>query len=103
MLSLGYFTVQASQSQDADDPPGWELLPDDIGKEETYFSCAGCHSIRLVAQQGMKRQDWEEVFEWMVDEQEMEPLDDDLEKLVLDYLTKHFNIDRPNMPKPKAR
>ena len=101
VVALG-FSVSVSSSQDAAQelPPGMELMPEDKGREETYYACAACHSIRLVVQQGMKRKDWDYLLDWMAEEQDMEPLDAETETLVLDYLAKHYNTDRPNMPKP---
>jgi len=96
------FSASVSSALDAaqDLPPGMELMPEDKGREETYYACASCHSIRLVLQQGMKRDDWGYLLDWMEEEQDMEPLDAKTETLVLDYLAKHYNTNRPNMPKP---
>lgn len=75
------------------------LLPDGTGRQETYDGCASCHSIKLVVQQGMNKAEWLETIEWMVDEQGMEPLADDLNELITEYLATHFGRDRPNFPK----
>lgn len=76
--------------------PDLALLPDDAGKQETFDGCASCHSIKLVVQQGMNRDEWAETIEWMVDEQGMDPLDDDLNQMIIEYLATHFGRDRPN-------
>lgn len=78
--------------------PDLELLPDDVGKQETFDGCAGCHSIKLVVQQGMNKNEWLETIEWMVDEQGMDPLDDDLNDTIAAYLATYFGRDRPNFP-----
>lgn len=75
------------------------LLAAGSGKQETYDNCAGCHSIKLVAQQGMNKAEWLETIEWMVDEQGMDPLDGGLNELIADYLATHYGRDRPNFPK----
>ena len=75
------------------------LLPDGGGKQETYDSCASCHSIKLVVQQGMDKDQWLETIEWMVDEQGMDALEDDLNQTISEYLATHFGRDRPNFPK----
>jgi cytochrome c len=36
---------------------------------------------------------WDEVLKWMVAEQEMDPLEPDQRKRVLDYLTTHYGRD----------
>jgi len=69
-------------------------LPLDVGREEVEVYCSACHSLRLVAQQGMTKDDWDELFVWMVEEQEMEKIPVEDRVLVLDYLSKHLGIDR---------
>ncbi len=69
-------------------------LPLDGGREEVEIYCSACHSLRLVAQQGMTKDDWDELFDWMIEEQEMEEIPADDRKLVLNYLSKHRGIDR---------
>jgi len=69
-------------------------LPLDVGREEVEIYCSACHSLRLVAQQGMTKGDWDELFVWMVEEQEMEKIPAEDRVLVLDYLSKHLGIDR---------
>ena len=68
-------------------------LPPDTGRDEVAAYCDACHSLKLVVQQGLSRTAWEETIEWMVEEQEMEPLESDDYKLVLDYLAKHVSIE----------
>ena len=75
------------------------LLPAGAGQDETEAYCSACHSLRLVTQQGLSRADWDELLDWMVDEQEMEPIEAADRAKVLGYLTKHFNRDRPNFKK----
>jgi len=70
------------------------------GVEETFDYCDACHSVRLVAQQGLDRDGWVELLEWMVDEQGMAEIEEPDLSVVLDYLTTNYNIDRPNFPKP---
>ena len=75
------------------------VLVDEPGVETTYYACSVCHSERLVAQQGLTRERWDNLLHWMVDEQGMDPLDPEDRAIVLDYLTTHYNTDRPNFPK----
>jgi len=79
--------------------PDLALLPDGPGKQETYDGCASCHSIKLVVQQGMNKDQWLETIEWMVDEQGMDALEGDLNQTISEYLATHFGRDRPNFPK----
>ena len=69
------------------------------GASETYALCTPCHSERIVAQQGQTRSGWDELLEWMVEEQGMQVLAPSVQKTVLDYLSEHYGPDRPNLPK----
>ena len=75
------------------------VLVTDKGAEETYYTCTVCHSERIIAQQGLPKKAWAEVLVWMVDEQEMEEIEEPDYSLILNYLAKHYNTDRPNFPK----
>ncbi|WP_207802586.1 c-type cytochrome [Motiliproteus coralliicola] len=75
------------------------LLVPAPGVEVTYYTCTACHSERLVVQQGLTRTGWEEIFDWVIQEQGMaEPSAED-RQTILNYLTAHYNTDRPNAPK----
>lgn len=69
------------------------------GVEETHAYCTACHSERIIAQQGLDRAGWEELLEWMADEQGMSEIDEPDLTLVLNYLSEHYNKSRPNFPK----
>ena len=68
------------------------------GAEETYYACAACHSERLVAQQGLSRERWDHLLDWMVKEQGMSELDPEEREIILDYLSTHYGPDRPHFP-----
>ena len=68
------------------------------GAEATHAYCTVCHSERIVAQQGLTREDWLETLELMVDEHGMAPIEGPDFDLVLDYLSTHYGPDRPNFP-----
>ncbi len=84
----------------ASDASDFGVLVAAEGVEETFDYCDACHSVRLVAQQGLDRDGWVELLEWMVDEQGMAEIEEPDLSVVLDYLTTNYNIDRPNFPKP---
>lgn len=69
------------------------------GAEETFNYCTACHSERIVAQQGLTKSDWQELMVWMVDEQGMDEIESSDLSLIIDYLSKNYNTDRPNFPK----
>lgn len=68
------------------------------GQEEVLIYCSACHSTRIVQQQGLSRDQWIETLEWMVEDQGMSEIDEPDLTLILDYLAKNYNIDRPNFP-----
>lgn len=86
-------TSEAAATIDEDDEFGadWPLGP---GREDTGYLCGACHSLAIVKQQGLKREDWDELLDWMVEEQGMDEPEAADRVLILDYLAKHFNVDR---------
>lgn len=87
-------TAAARQSES----PNLGVLVSGEGAAETYAYCIICHSERLVAQQGLTRQGWEEVVELMVEEHGMAPIAGPVLDRVLGYLSTHYGPDRPNFP-----
>lgn len=79
-------------------PGAYGVLVAKPGVEETYAYCTPCHSERIVAQQGLTREGWDELLDWMVDEQGMAPIASPDRSTVLDYLSAHYGTDRPNFP-----
>lgn len=73
-----------------------DSLPEYNGRSETFAICSACHSMRLVAQQGLNRDSWEETLEWMTEEEGMAELPADMHNLILDYLVWAFPQERPN-------
>ena len=86
-----------------DRPPGrvLGLLVAGEGAAETHACCTACHSERIVAQQGLTRDGWAELFEQRVEEHEMAPIEEPDRSRVLGYLATHYGVDRPNFPRPR--
>ena len=77
---------------DTDDP--WYPLPDGEGVMEVYYACNACHSLRTVTNVRYSRAVWDELLDWMVEEQGMPEFRDDEERqMVLDYLATHLAPD----------
>ena len=70
------------------------------GVETTYYACTACHSEMIIAQQGLSREHWDEMLEWMVEEQGMSEIPEPDRTEIIDYLATHYNEDRPNFPRP---
>jgi cytochrome c len=77
----------APETGEADEFGG---LPEGPGREEVFYTCQACHSLAIVKQQGLDRDSWDESLVWMVEEQEMDPLEPEDRKLILEYLTTHY-------------
>ncbi len=63
-----------------------ESLPEGPGREETFGLCSACHAYRLVSNQGMSRERWDETLTWMTSRHKMPDLQGDDRALILDYL-----------------
>ncbi|MCZ7657673.1 MAG: hypothetical protein M5U07_07365 [Xanthobacteraceae bacterium] len=63
-----------------------EEFPEGAGRDETFYACTPCHNFKLVAQQGMTRNQWNDTLDWMTQRHNMPPLEGDDRKIVLDYL-----------------
>lgn len=92
----GQGTPELPPRQPPSSGPGILVAGD--GAAETYAFCIPCHSERLVAQQGLTRQGWEEVIELMMEEHGMAPIRSPYLERVLAYLSTHYGPDRPNFP-----
>lgn len=89
--------AETNSSEVSDAPFG--VLVAGTGAEETYNYCIACHSEMIVAQQGLTRPQWEEMLEWMVEEQGMSEIEEPEYSLIMDYLSNNYGPDRPNFPK----
>lgn len=85
------FLLAASASADSDDD--YDGLPPGKGRDDVYSYCAACHSAKLVTQQGLSRESWDETLDWMIEEQGMAELDEEMRTVILDYLSEHLNTD----------
>ncbi|KAE9629326.1 c-type cytochrome [Parasedimentitalea maritima] len=96
---LVFGAADAADAGDAaDEEYEYGILFDAPGVEETFYACSACHSEMIVAQQGLTRDGWEELFEWMVEDQGAAEIDEPNRTIILDYLTAHYGEDRPNFP-----
>ncbi len=89
----------ASAAAGPAEPEDFGLMVSAPGASETFDACTPCHSERIVVQQGLTREQWDELMVWMVEEQEMEPIEEGALAVILDYLAEHYGPDRPNFPR----
>ncbi len=71
----------------ADFGPDWPAGP---GQAETGQLCNACHSLAIVKQQQLSRDNWDKLLVWMVEEQGMAEQSPERRALILDYLATHF-------------
>lgn len=98
LLFTALAVATSAQSAKAADDAEFGVLFVAPGVEETFYACTACHSERIIAQQGLSLKHWDETFEWMVEEQGMDEIEEPDRTIILDYLAKHYNEDRPNFP-----
>ena len=89
---------EESASLSPPEPEDFGVMVVAPGASETFYACTPCHSERIVAQQGLTREQWDELLDWMVEEHEMGPIEGDARTTILDYLGAHYGPDRPNFP-----
>jgi mono/diheme cytochrome c family protein len=66
-----------------------EDLPEGPGREETFGMCSACHAYRLVSNQGMTRERWDETMTWMTQRHGMPDIQGADRDLILDYLARN--------------
>jgi hypothetical protein len=97
MLAVAFIGV--SRSQPAPFNPreeNVENLPAGPGREETFYLCTACHAYRLVSNQGMTREKWDETLSWMTERHNMPDVQGADRDLILAYLAEH------HPPKPAS-
>lgn len=78
----------------AGDPADFGGLPDGDAQGEVYGVCSACHSLMIVQQQGLSEKSWRDTLDWMIEEQGMAELPDDMLDRIAAYLGKHYGPDR---------
>jgi hypothetical protein len=93
-LLLGAALLAAPALAQTIEPSDPADYPDAPGREETVMFCGSCHSFKIVAAQGMSRDQWNETLKWMVTRHNMPELEGKELDTVLTYL------ERALPPKP---
>lgn len=77
-----------------------DALPPGHGREDTFPRCTACHSTAIIRRSGLSRERWDALMDWMVEKQNMTPLEPDMRVVIVDYLAAAFPARRAN---PRAR
>lgn len=100
--NVGHFDASQASVEEESQEEAYEFgtLFDAPGVETTFYTCTACHSEMIIAQQGLSRAHWDEMLEWMVEEQGMSEIAEPDRTEIIDYLATHYGEDRPHFPRP---
>lgn len=84
----------AALAEETDPATGLVIAP---GFETVKTNCTVCHSAKIITQNRMDRDGWEETIRWMQKTQGLREFDQETEKEILDYLSANYS------PKPVFR
>ena len=86
-LTPGKTAASSAEPASQDFGDDW---PQDQGSALTGKVCSVCHSLAIVKQQGLSSERWDELLDWMVEEQGMSELTAEQRAEVIGYLSTHF-------------
>ena len=92
----GFALARAVAAQEVEEHPS--VLPEGPYRDEVFYLCTACHSSRLVRNQAMSRERWDETLAWMSERHGMPELQGEERERVLDYLAAHLG---PAKDEPK--
>lgn len=94
LATAGAQTAKVPQFAPRDeDPKEYAAGP---GRDDTFYACTACHAFRIVAQQGMTREQWDESLTWMTQRHKMPAITGKERDVILTYLAANYG------PKPDA-
>ncbi|ETX07836.1 hypothetical protein [Candidatus Entotheonella palauensis] len=71
------------------------ILPDGPGKILIEANCQSCHSLKLVVQQSMSRERWDETLTWMQKHHKLRQFSAEERRQILDYLAAKLGASAP--------
>jgi hypothetical protein len=80
--------AQPKRERAAEEAP--EQYPAGPNRDDTFYFCTACHGFKIVAQQGMSRERWDDTFNVMVKRHGMVDVQGEQREQMLDYLTSAF-------------
>jgi hypothetical protein len=81
-------TAQGKRVRPVEEGP--EQYPAGPNRDDAFYFCTACHSFRIVAQQGMSRERWDDSLTWMVERHSMPDVQGVQRQKILDYLASAF-------------
>ena len=88
-LAVACLAGSAAASTELPTDPATGLVMDE-NWQIVAAHCGACHSTRLVTQNRGSRETWLHLIRWMQDSQGLWPFNEPTEKMLLDYLEKHY-------------
>ncbi len=88
-LVIGGPAVDVAAASELPTDPATGLVMDE-NWQIVAAHCGACHSTRLVTQNRGSRETWLHMIRWMQDSQGLWPFNEPTEKMLLDYLEKHY-------------
>jgi hypothetical protein len=88
LLPAADATAQPKRERAAEETP--QQYPAGPNRDDTFYFCTACHGFKIVAQQGMSRERWDDTFNVMVKRHGMIDVQGEQRDQMLDYLTAAF-------------
>lgn len=60
------------------------------GREETFYACAGCHSVGRIRKSNMSREDWVATLDRLIAERGLPAFEEDERQIIFDYLGQNY-------------
>ena len=80
--------AQSRRERPAEESP--EQYPAGPNRDDTFYFCTACHGFKIIAQQGMSRERWNETLNIMVTRHNMVDVQGEQRDQMLDYLATAF-------------
>jgi hypothetical protein len=81
-------SAQGKRERPPEETP--DQYPPGAHRDDTFYFCTACHGFKIVAQQGMSRERWNETFDFMVKRHNMVDVQGEQRDQMLDYLASAF-------------
>jgi hypothetical protein len=81
-------SAQSKRERPPEETP--EQYPAHPNRDDTFYFCTGCHSFKIIAQQGMSRERWNDTFDYMIERHKMVDPQGEQREQMLDYLSAAF-------------
>jgi hypothetical protein len=86
--AIGFAAAQTPAFAPREEEP--EEFPEAPGREDAFYGCTACHGFKIVAQQGMSRQRWDDTVDFMIRQHKMPAPGAQEREKILDYLARAF-------------